>query len=369
MQSSMTRRSVLALSALAACKPKNQRTTPMPNPLPTRPNGHVAIPELFVRWNAMFHDSGARNLMGQMALHAEMCDDTLDCIDPHKTIPNVHHSPDFVLWHRAFLYYHEQILSALGGIQVGLPYWDWTIDRLCPTAFDAGKFDFGGSLAHSENQLGDENFSAQNIIAVVVALRSLRPEVAAAQLFDEPIHKLVHFHFGWDHRGDLMMAAGDPAFYGHHGNLDRLATHIFQGGWPSPSGLNYHFFGPDNKATCTTIDGFAAMASPYQGDQPLDTSGYQVQNLELLDRTVDSSYSRVRMRLHFSSPLKMGAYQVLSGKGTPLGQIASIDHHGESDFTLWVTLENYRKAQAEGVQTTEHVTAGLTGALLVSKGD
>jgi len=369
MRFGITRRGVLALSVLAACTTK-ERKTQMANSLPTRPNGHVAIPELFVRWNAMYHDSGARNLMGQMAIHASVCDDTTDCRAPSTVVHSVHCTPDFVLWHRAFLYYHEQILSALGGTQVGLPYWDWTMDKTFPAAFDQSQFDFHASLARSPDVLDADVFSSEHILAFVATYRSMKPADASMGLFEDPVHTYPHAYFGWNHQNDLTTAAGDPVFYGHHANLDRLATHIFENGWPAPTGFSYQFIGPDSKPICTTLDAFANLSSPYAGDTHMDTSQFHVENLDVRKRSlgaVDPIYSRVRMRIHFSNPLKMGSYQTFSGKGTKLGKIVSLHHHGTSDFVLWLSLENYRKAVTEGVVTADELQAKITGALQVSK--
>jgi hypothetical protein len=329
----------------------------LPSLLPTRPNAHLAYPEVWNRWNAMFHDTGPRNLTGQRLLHAEMCDANKDCRNG-KPIGNVHDSPDFVLWHRAFLYYHEQILSALGSDPVGLPYWDWSLDLVCPPAYTADKFKFGDHLYRSENELGDE-FGAKQVAATVAALRSMPPADAAMELFQEPIHMFGHACLGWDHENDLMTAAGDPLFYGHHGNLDRLATHIFQNGWPAPSGISYHFIGSDGKPVCTTLDQFATMPSPYEGDHPIDTSGYSVTVVDGVTAVKSPGYDRVRTKLRSSVPQRMGIYQVLSGSGTRLGQIASIDHHGMSDFIVWLTVENYNEARTHGIKI-DHGDATLS---------
>jgi len=361
-----TRRGMLGLVAAAAYSQSRNKEISMSNPLPLRPNAHQESPELWKRWNAMFADTSARNLDGQRQLHAEMCAPSKDC-DTGKPIGNVHKSPDFVLWHRAFLYYHEQILSALGGSAMGLPYWDWSVDRLCPPAYDAKNFKFGANLDHSTQKLGDENFSADHIAGVVALLRNMPPEEAAVQLFDQPIHMLVHSRLGWDHANDLKTAAGDPLFYGHHANLDRLASHIFQGGWPKPSGISYRFIGPDGKEICTTLDKFATMPSPYEGEQPIDTSSYTVKVIDDVPSVLAGGYSRVQTQLRFPRPLKMGRYRLVSGKGTQLGEIASIDHHGSVDFILWLTPENYRKAREEGVRTAlENVPASLARAVLVT---
>ncbi|HEY1493253.1 MAG TPA: tyrosinase family protein [Candidatus Solibacter sp.] len=334
--------------------------------LPLRRNAHNPDPVPAKRWNAMFADSGARNLAGQMALHAEMCDDGVDCLTGGQ-IGNVHYSPDFVLWHRAFLYYHEQILGVMGdGTSVGLPYWEWSGDRLCPPAYDAAQFDFRNHLMHSKQELSDENFAPQQIAAVVAALRSMPPDNAAVEMFDEPIHAIPHNRFGWDRRSDLMTAAGDPLFYGHHGNLDRLATHIFEKGWPKPTGISYHFVGPDGKQVCTKLDRFAGMSSPYEGDQPIDTSGYQVTKFEGSAQVPPGSYSRVRLKLRFRRPVPNGLHQLISGKGRRVGEIAS-NHHGTTKFILWLSPEDLNEGRSQGLLLADiHEPAEIDAALLVT---
>jgi Common central domain of tyrosinase len=337
------------------------------NLLPTRPSAHQASPELFRRWNAMFHDPSARNLAGQMNLHAQACEDTPDCQSAGTVVPNVHSTSDFVLWHRAFLYYHEQILSALGDTPVGLPYWDWTTDDTLPPAFDITQFDFRDNLSRSGDFLDADIFSAAHLTATVAAYRSMAPADASIGLFEDPIHTYVHQYFGWRQRSNLMTAAGDPAFYGHHGNLDRLATHIFEKGWPAPTGFHYRFVLPDKTSVCTTLDQFATMPSPYAGDTPMDTSHYRVEKLEIANRIAQADEQRVRIRLHFTSPLMMGSHPVYATGGAPLGIIVSLHHHGMSNFVLWITLEKFQRAAAEGIRNVGNSAARISSALLVSR--
>ena len=339
-------------------------------PLPIRRNAHVAQPELFTRWNAMHADTTAKNLEGQQKLHAAVCETSKDCVTG-RPIGNIHHTPDFVLWHRAFLFFHEQILSAFGGSNVGLPYWEWTSDRVCPPAFQStgsNQFTFKSHLKHSPHGLGDENFTPENIAAVVAALRMLPPAEAAMDLFSEPIHTLVHGKFGWDHQTDLTTAARDPAFYGHHGNLDRLATHIFEKGWPAPSGISYHFVGPDGETVCTTLDRFAIMPSPYEGDGPIDTSRFRITNLEPRPKAQTQPYLRIRTKLRFPSPLKMGVYELVTAKGKAIGEIAALHHEGTTDFIVWLSAEDYSLALQDGITTTlDHGIAKITAAAQVSR--
>jgi hypothetical protein len=356
------------MAAAAGCAHKHRPEAAMSNGLPLRPNAAKANAGVVKRYEAMFADRTAKNLEGQRKLHAEMCEASLDCLTK-ATIGDVHCSTDFVLWHRAFLYYHEQILCALGTGDVGLPYWNWGVDLACPPAYDPSQFSFGQHMAHLPDDLDYQIFNPDHIVGVVAGLRSLPPGQAAADLFQEQIHMLPHNYFGWDYRTNLAAAAGDPLFYGHHGNLDRLATHIFEGGWPAPSGIHYHFIEPNGNKCCTTLDRFATTPSPYEGDQRLDTSAYRVTPVDDVPARPGSGYSRVRVKLHFSRPLAIGLYQLVSGKGARLTSIASIEPHGGSDFIVWLTVENYRAARAEGVTTaTENVPAELThGALLVTK--
>ncbi len=334
--------------------------------LPLRRNAHNPDPIPAKRWNAMFADSGTRSLMGQMTLHADMCDDSVDCLTGGQ-IGNVHYSPDFVLWHRAFLYYHEQILGVLGdGTPVGLPYWEWSGDRLCPPAYDAAQFDFRKHLMHSKQELSDENFAPQQIVAVVAALRSMPPENAAVEMFDEPIHAIPHNRFGWDRRSDLMTAAGDPLFYGHHGNLDRLATHIFEKGWPKPTNISYYFIGADGIQVCTKLDRFAGMPSPYEGDQPIDTSAYQVTKFEGSAQVRPGSYSRIRLKLRFERPVPNGLHQLITGKGRRVGEIAS-NHHGSSNFIVWLSPEDHGEVRSQGLLLADiHEKAEIAGSILVT---
>ena len=63
------------------------------------------------------HPNDPRGYLQQANLHCFHCGhDTLD----------VHDSPYFLPWHRAFIYYHERILCELiPDPTFRLPYWDW----------------------------------------------------------------------------------------------------------------------------------------------------------------------------------------------------------------------------------------------------
>ena len=81
--------------------------------------------------------SDPRSLIRQAWLHGYYC-------DPGQAGINVHNSWAFLPWHRAFLYYHEQILGSLiGKPHFRLPYWDWDQNGKIPPCFiDLGLPDF-----------------------------------------------------------------------------------------------------------------------------------------------------------------------------------------------------------------------------------
>jgi hypothetical protein len=344
------------------------------HPQPTRPDASQPSPEIVNRWNTMFQDHGNTGLKGQMIVHANVCDVSSAC--GQQQIPSVHKTSDFVLWHRAFMYYHEQILCASGNSDVGLPYWNWTVNDSPPIAYDASQFCFGDNLARFADTLGSDCgdlFTQQSINALVATLCQLSPAQAAIDLSSDPRHTLVHNWFGWQTSNFLQTAAGDPLFFGHHGNLDRLASHIFgKIGWPPTTGFSYPFYCPGGAPICTPVDRFAQMPSTYAGDQQIDIEGFRFTNLKFADKLGEQrlgSYNRVRIKVSFSRPLETGFYQLVAGDGTPLGPIASI-MHGESDFIAWLTFENYQKATAEGIKVGHgDATGKITHAVLVTKDD
>jgi hypothetical protein len=367
-QRAWTRRALLASAGAAACR-RVRNEELIAGSLPVRPDAAQASPTLVRRWNAMFSLTGPHRLDSQRQMHADVCDETADC-QTKRPVPNVHYTPDFVLWHRAFLYYHEQILSALESGNAGIAYWDWSTARLCPLAYQQQPFSFGNHLYRSPNELGDENFTPEQVIRVVALLRKLPPADAAMELYDQPIHKFPHSRLGWRRPNDLAVAAGDPLFYGHHANLDRLAQHIFQSRWPEPTGAHYRFYDGQGKEVCTTLDRFASMPSTYAGDRPIDTSAYTVGALADLERQRLPANSRARLAIQFKRPLPMGIHRLISGKGAFLGEIASIHHTGEVKFVFWASVENARAAKRDGIKVTiEGRSAELMNAYIVMKGE
>jgi len=166
-------------------------------------------------------------------------------------------SANFIIWHRAYLYYFERILrEASGDPTLTLPYWDYQ-------AADGRQFPFPFQLAFLDEAETFPNplFDAQREAAFMGGLYTLSDgAVDASAAMDTPTffgateeegfagadlddlattigliearpHGLIHTAVGGsigNTQGAMSIiqtAAFDPVFWVHHANIDRLWTH------------------------------------------------------------------------------------------------------------------------------------------------
>src|SRR5262245_2035603 len=155
----------------------------------------------------------------------------------------IHGEPEetFLPWHRMYLYFFERIVRAAVGLnessRLGLLYWNWTKDRIMPTAF-----------REAVNGSQDNNPLYWNIRSASATSSSdpfpIDPElVSVSKLLDYPDfsptfnpdapagfsnelesgpHGQVHVYVGVPPRGmGFFEEAGrDPIFWLHHCNID-----------------------------------------------------------------------------------------------------------------------------------------------------
>jgi hypothetical protein len=163
-------------------------------------------------------------------------------------------SAEFLIWHRAYLFYFEQILrEAAGDSQLSVPYWAYNeADRGFPAIF--GDPDPDPRTGEPRNPL----FDVQREAAFVFGVYELSDEAVSTQLSDaekrffgpseregfaggvadsNPLtqglaerspHNSIHFAVGGaignaaGSMSDVSTAAFDPIFWVHHANIDRL---------------------------------------------------------------------------------------------------------------------------------------------------
>lgn len=119
---------------------------------------------------------------------------------------------NFLAWHRLYLLRFEERLRELAS-DVAIPYWDPVADPGLPRALNKKNLlkkweierEWSKDLLPSKKQLG-----------AVLERRKFKP----FQLHLESFHNLVHQAVGGDMR--TSASPGDPIFWLHHANIDRL---------------------------------------------------------------------------------------------------------------------------------------------------
>jgi len=196
--------------------------------------------------------------------------------------PYIHWVGHFILWHRYFVASYEKALREECGYTGGQPYWDWSLDvsssnESSTEVYESPVFDpitgFGGNgpyvfanasvnIFNLTGRLGGgcvengpftyptfkvnyptphcltrdfipwimNSFAQQSLVDHVLAQPDYTTCVRAIEnipSFSEPnIHGSGHFGIGGvlGTMGDAYNSPGDPIFYLHHGNLDRIFT-------------------------------------------------------------------------------------------------------------------------------------------------
>lgn len=163
---------------------------------------------------------------------------------------NVHYNWQFPTWHRAFLYFLERQLRIMSTHDdLRLIYWDWENEhsRVLPDIY-AEK---DQPLYWANRYLGPKTFPLSNDDVNVQPLLSLQSFEAfggtqyqrtpTPALYSGP-HANVHNAFADpDESGiqgdmaNLQYSPRDPAFYAHHGNIDRVWASWNAAGRKNPS--------------------------------------------------------------------------------------------------------------------------------------
>lgn len=172
--------------------------------------------------------SDPRSLSAQQNMHAWYC----------ATCPgnpnDIHGHWTFFAWHRAFLYFHERILGSLvNDMTLRLPYWDWENPsrQLAPTEYYVGALNDdtreleAGQSVNRDVPGGVGSYDFTQIPAQInLSFADFGGDASSAGTVEVQEHGFVHMSIGgWNgDMGSLELAAGDPIFYAHHANIDRL---------------------------------------------------------------------------------------------------------------------------------------------------
>jgi tyrosinase len=190
---------------------------PMRREITSAAAGTIASFQKAVTWMQGLPGTDPRNWTNQAQIHNMKCR---------------HDSWLFFPWHRAYLYYFEQICRVgSGDPNFALPYWNWTITQQIPTAFTTGSLNDGTRVA---NPATFPHFAVDpGIVNGILAQPNFLLFAGAQTVLNDPSqfgpgsggveqtpHNNIH---GWV-GGDMgaFMSPLDPIFWAHHNMVDQL---------------------------------------------------------------------------------------------------------------------------------------------------
>lgn len=159
-----------------------------------------------------------------------------DC-QAHGSIPsdpNFFQEMFFCVWHRYFVYYFEQIIrSVLQDQTFTLPYWDYlggtVADLSIPPEFRVTTSPLfrnnRNPWVNAGERIDKQNPGTLNLNAFneKIYIDSPAGNTGFCPVLDGNPHGLVHVYTGGQmNMGKIPFAAGDPVFWLHHCNIDRL---------------------------------------------------------------------------------------------------------------------------------------------------
>ena len=138
---------------------------------------------------------------------------------------------EFLPWHRAYLHFFERILRwAANDLDLMLPFWDWTAYPFVPAPYRFPADTRINPLYEPKRQANDGRRLSDKVVRVDMENGLDTPEFVSydapgfsEQLENSP-HGNLHDEVGGEEglMGSVPTAAGDPIFWVHHANVDRL---------------------------------------------------------------------------------------------------------------------------------------------------
>jgi tyrosinase len=179
--------------------------------------------------------------------HRKLAEAMWDDCQAHGSNPNIptfFEEMFFCPWHRYFVYYFEQIIRAvLADPSFTLPYWDYLSGQISDLSIPPEFRDPQSPLyrpnrnpwVNAGERIDKQNPGSLNLNAFLET-SYIKPipngGVGFCPVLDGNPHGAVHVYVGNNtNMGNVPTAAGDPIFWLHHSNIDRL--------WESWNRLNH----------------------------------------------------------------------------------------------------------------------------------
>jgi tyrosinase len=256
----------------------------------------------------------------------------------------------FLPWHRMYVYYFERIIrKILNDDTFTLPYWDYTTagKHTIPEQFrmqsdptfkalfranrndgiTSGRADVNGGEPIDQGQLGNP----LNLDALKEADYEIRGvDQGFCSFLDGRLHGAVHVLVGQPtNMGGVPWAAGDPIFWLHHCNIDRLWASWNRAGRSNPGGswLTQSFvFADENGSRADPV------VRDFLDTETIPVDAYRYDKLEPVPPlplvplaaaaglTVATQAQPGAIRLHNSAPVRVALAPSVVPLSSPLGQ-------------------------------------------------
>lgn len=266
--------------------------------------------------------SDPRSLLRQTWLHDYYCGGT--------GAPDLHSSWAFLPWHRAFLYFHEEILRTLiGKPQFRLPYWDWDRQGQIPSFFtDLGLPDFlinsagrskPGPSANWADKCIQQAWMMSDSFTAFAGPGDPNDSNANSGLAVNGPHGMAHAFVGGAMRNPAT-AAADPLFFAHHGNVDRFWSYWQQqynynppnDYWTQQPFLFYNSQCRLVRVTPADVSRLENLGYSYDTMPPVHLCPFQSINIQLDDLLNPASLVRNLKQITLAGLLSRGSSAVLN---------------------------------------------------------
>lgn len=182
----------------------------------------------------------------------------------------------FLGWHRLYLLAFEDILrGVLGDDQFALPYWDYTKDARIPEAFRSPTGHTASLYRANRTRTDTLDINAgdpmdKGTTVSPFNLNDMKHEDFGifSRMLDRNLHGSVHVGVGdTSNMGWVPTAAGDPIFWLHHCNIDRIwAGWNAAGGKTPPTSRQFAFADRHNNRWMRDVASVSSLAGLYAYD-------------------------------------------------------------------------------------------------------
>jgi tyrosinase len=230
-----------------------------------------------------------------------------------------HGTPHFLSWHRAYLFYFEEICRNLTGVKTfALPYWNWNQDAQLHAAF----LDPTSPLFHPRNSTSMAGFWP-------VSAASLDPILDDANFLTfsstlEGPHGNVHVQVGQD-----MSTGGsaiDPVFWMHHCMIDycwdkwNIELGNDNPNDPAWNGTAWNYFVQGDGSPANITAGITTLMPLLSYRYESSAIGTHPAQLEVVSA---SEFARLRARVEKGAPVELVVRQrflLAEGSSQPIGK-------------------------------------------------